>query len=204
MNFITREYFTNLISIGNASATQDSQLLGNGFQIERLISICERDVLVKLFGFEMYSNFISDLQTDDKGVYQVKDNTEQRWKDLLNGTTYEMDGVTYSFRGLRFSDPGLQGEYLQSLIAYYVYTIYVDTEEIKHTGLTFTKEQAKNAMVISGRSRHATAFNRFYRLALADDETGERSLYQFLKDHEENYPEWIMTYEFTKQNRWGV
>lgn len=208
MSITTREYYTGLISIGNANAKEDRALLGNSDVLGELIAKYEREVLVKLLGWSLYKLFLDNLELDANGVYEVKENADSKWGELLNGKEYTVNGVPVVWRGLRFEDVKPGGVVRQSLLAYYIYCQYIDNEELQHSGVGLVITKGKNAVRVSGRGKYATAWNEFIKLACSYGVNyGERSLYQFLMDSNqeahEHYPDWNR-FDFELKNRWGL
>lgn len=208
MSITTRDYYKGLISIGNADAKEDRALLGNSDQLGDLIVKYEREVMVKIFGWSLYKLFIENLELDVNGVYQVKDNVDPKWGELLNGKEYTINGVPVVWRGLRFEDVKSGGVVKQSLLANYIYCQYIDNDELQHSGVGLVITKGKNAVRVSGRGKYATAWNEFVKMTCSYGVNyGERSLYQFIMDQNqeehEYYPNWDR-FEFELKNRYGL
>ncbi len=208
MSITTREYYTGLISIGNADAKEDRALLGNSDVLGGLIAQYEREVMIQLFGWSLCKDFISNLVLDAKGVYQLKTGVDVKWDELLNGKEYEVDGIPVVWRGLRFEDVKIGDNVPRSLLAYYIYAQYITQDETQHSGIGLVKNKAKNAVNISGRVQYVIAWNIFIKMAVSCNESyGERSLYQFIeeqnKQNSNHYPNWH-PFEFKTTNRFGI
>jgi hypothetical protein len=104
MSFIDSTYFVGEINIPNA-ATETS--------LTQAITQYEKEILIKLLGYKLYSLLIADLLN---GVPQT-----QKYLDLVNGKefTHYYNGGTYTIKW-----EGLKNTSLQSLISYYVFYNY--------------------------------------------------------------------------------
>lgn len=67
----------------------------NTADIQSYIDRFERDILIKGLGFELY-----DLVKNSYTGTTLNDNAEQRIKDLVNGISYEIDGLQVNWEGL--------------------------------------------------------------------------------------------------------
>jgi hypothetical protein len=201
-------YYKGKIAIANAQDTApNSNLLGNRASLNESIEKYERDVLVKLFGYDLFKLFKAEFDIDaTTGVWTIKTGTAQKWKDLLTGKEYTLNGVNVTWKGLIFSEGGANNKVDQSLLANYVYAKWIEDNEVNHSGVGFINEIPKGAIQVSNRSKWANALNEFYKLVVKGS-NGVRSLYQFLGDmnalDSTTYPNWVGE-DFKLVNRYGL
>ncbi len=110
MSFIDNTYFVGEIQLPNVTT--------NATAINQAIGQYEKEILIQLLGYKLYSLLIADL--DESGSPQ-----SQIYKDLVNGAEF-----THTFAGddylLKWN--GLVNDDLQSLIAYYVFYKYLERD----------------------------------------------------------------------------
>lgn len=158
-----RTYFKGDIQIANATDTApSSNLIGNAKELDYFIARYDREALVHLLGLELYNEF--KLQFDvGIGGWTLKPTADPKWKDLLNGSTYTYNGKPQYWSGLIYSDT--DGVPDTSIMAYYIYSKFIEADELRHTGVGFAKDQAQNANVQLGRSKWAFAYNEFVKMS---------------------------------------
>ena len=220
----TRSYFKGEIQISNAEdKAPNSNLLGNGLSLDQFIARYERDVLTRLFGFDLYKLFSDQFDVSlSNGLWTLKTGADAKWDELLNGKEYTLGGVNVKWQGLVFKDGTVNNGIDQSLISYYVYSKFIEATEFTHSGVGMQSELSKNSNRVNARSKVADAFNSFYNLAIGQENyynnyhyydsyynnSGYRSLYQYLSDMNSedalNYPNWCPTTRFELQNRYGL
>lgn len=131
----------------------------------------------------------------------------QKWISLVNGTTYNHNDVDLVWKGLIYE----RGTYKGSLLADYVYSIWLETQASYMTGVGDAKGQPKGAILVNPTQRIVTAWNEFvkqYQGYHSDysklfpywggsyyglfpfnyKNNQEVSLIQFLSDNEADYP----------------
>lgn len=201
-------YYNGLIAIANAEDTApNSNLLGNNASLLKAMQKYERDVLVRVFGYDLFKLFEAEFDIDaTSGAWTIKGAAATKWKDLLNGKEYTLNSVNVIWKGLIFSEGGTATLANQSLLANYVYAKWIEENEFSHSGVGFLKETPKGAIQASGRSKWASAMNEFYSLTV-EGNGGIRSLYQFIGDmnalDDTTYPNWIGE-DFELVNRYGL
>ncbi|TSA56918.1 hypothetical protein D4R42_02665 [bacterium] len=192
MAFIDSTYFTGEILIPNAS--EDAQLT-------QAITQYEKEILIKLLGYSLYTALLADL--DESG-----DPATQIYTDLVDGAEF-----THDFYGeeitLRWE--GLRNTALLSLIAYYVYYKFIERHLVEYHG---------KAMTILLKGKDWERVNPVYKLCDIWDKmralygkipykTGftypvkgedlgavydmEPSAYNFLYANKDDYPDWYFT-----------
>jgi hypothetical protein len=159
-------------------------------RLTELITVIEKSILLNALGVELY-NLLQTALAD-------LDNADQRFKDLVNGLTY--DGKVWE---------GLDNDY--SLLAYRVYEMFVTQTNDSLSAIGVTKVNGENQALFTPKYRIANANQKFiakyqgeylmhpkrYNVSGIDfidwfgygDET-EVSLYRFLFDKQTDYPEW--------------
>ena len=131
MSFINGFYFVGEINIPNSANYTPV--------IDQAILQYEKEILIQLLGYKLYSLLIADC-TNDIPATQI-------YKDLVNGAEFTLpDGETV------VKWEGLANESRQSLIAYYCYYKYVEREvtHLSGTGVIMTP---------SGQGNRASSVN---------------------------------------------
>lgn len=83
----------------------------------------------------------------------------QKWIDLVNGTTYTINGVDLVWNGLIYS----LGTSKQSLLADYVYYIWLETQASYMTGVGDAKGNPKGANLVNPTQRIVNVWNEFLK-----------------------------------------
>ncbi|QQV90715.1 structural protein [Polaribacter phage Danklef_5] len=188
-------YFNGSIFIDNTSSIHpNSEELGLGAKLESFIQEYEPDVLIKCLGYSLYKEFMDQFSED----YTLNESAHQKWKDLLNGKEYQVNGISYSWRGLIYEEGGFD----KSLISFYVYSKYIKRDFLG-VGIQSekTKETIPNPSII-----YIEAYNEFVNLTVKG-KNGLVSLYQFLTDmntiSSDTYANWSPT-NFCKINQFSI
>lgn len=139
----------------------------------------------------------------------LPDYVPQKWIDLVNGVTYQVNNFTLKWNGLIYS----LGTSKQSLLADYVYSFWLESQVSYMTGVGDAKGQPKGAVLVNPTQRYVNTWNDFV-IAYQSDMCGrfhlgwfdygfvwnisepyynvfksnEVSLMQFLSDKNEDYP----------------
>lgn len=176
---ISGSYFKSIIDVPNAEAIHpNSNLLGNKAELDHLIEECEPDILIRTLGYSLYKEFQSNLEVVDPATVQtVKDDADQKWKDLMNGKEYQIDDVYVKWPGIIFK----QGALDRSFIAYHTYNTFLRKDRSQLTGAGVVSIKAKNAKIVSSLDLYLMSDKRFYELVVCGV-NGLRSLYQFIED----------------------
>ena len=129
--------------------------------LQSLIDFYEPQLLINAFGITYYNELqiALTLQPFDPGAVGVAD---QKWIDLVNGHTYEIDGVEYMFEGLK-------GRNNNSLIAWYVKAMYLYGRDEVVTTLGVGKLQGKGAEARTHTNKFVRAWQNFMSLYQAVD-----------------------------------
>lgn len=195
-----------------------SSIVNNNDLIDKYILEYEPKILKKGLGRGLYKEFNENLQSDGSLIAEA----DQKWEHLLNGTEYTKGDITYFWRGI-VED---HGTYYKSFIAYYIFYWYVKEENIKRTTLGTVKPSAENAEIASPNPKLTAAWRKFYEWyygatsnqnpniymhkghLVEDYFTGSNnskdvSLFQFLSDNRDIYPNWSFT-RVENKTSWGI
>lgn len=196
MSFIDSTYFVGEIQIPNVTA--------NATIITQAITQYEKEILIQLLGYKLYSLLIADL-TGALGAPVT-----QKYLDLVNGAEF-----THSFNGqdITLKWEGLKNTALQSLIAYYVFYKYVerDVTRLYGTGVSMSQTE-KGFERVSPVNKLCNTWERmrelygkipseykpvYVRPVIGSNTSGvfnsDPSAYNFLFANKEDYPDWIFT-----------
>ena len=202
----TRSYFVGKIQIANAEdSAPNSNLLGNASMLQDFINIYERELLIKLFGHQMYADFVTQFDIDPTTQdWTIKADADQKWKDLLNGVVYDDNGTSKNWKGL-IQEVGVTKT---SFIANYVYCFFLEETELPHSGVGFVVPESKNAKRVSARSHIVRAWNEMVLDVQGvscepwDYDNSNVPLSVYLKDNPFDDYEEPEVFEF--KNRFGV
>lgn len=176
MATVDKTYFFGELVLSGVQSTAGEAALN------LIIDSRERELLLKLFGYELYKNYIAGIAAGSPA---------QKWLDLRDGKEYTNgSGVLDKWPGLRFTI----GTSKQSLIANYVYWHYVRDNHTFTTG--------------SGEKKSPLAINAFpdAKIVRAWNQMVDWNyqLHDFLTVNIADYPEYenvqMDATLFTKQN----
>jgi len=190
---IDYSYFTGDIKISNP--VNENQLL-------QAIEQYEKEILIKLLGYELYALLQADL-TD--GVPQT-----QIYKDLVNGAAF-----THEFRDEEISLKweGLKNDAKVSLISYYVFFNFVERDITPYygTGISFAPkgkdweraEPVNKLCYVWEKMRELygkipVEYKDSFKYPIKGSDMGyvfntAPSAYNFLYANKDDYPTWIFT-----------
>lgn len=220
-------YYKAEIFIPQGQTSVSDEATGVRTGVKEFITQYEREALVKTLGYELYNEFADEFDVSATDVWTIQDAAAQKWKDLLNGKEYTIDGDTVNYRGMIFTEPFSGTTLKRSFMAYYIYCNYLGDDMESYSGIGISELQAKNAVRVSPIPKYTRSWRRFYELvvgefnqpALIENATGmigldwfgtddtERSLYQFIDDQNtlvaDTYDNWKPT-RFDNENQFGV
>lgn len=178
----------------------------------------EYEILNLGLGVELYNDFVSNLQPDGTLIVGA----DEKWNKLLNGTSYEKNGVNYFWRGL------IQqiGVCKLSLIAYYIYYKYISFQQTQHTSLGLVSADAENSIKASAIPKMTKAWRNmlewygdvnynyglsvknvggivFYDYFNEENNSKQVSLYNFLNDNVNDYSSFVFT-PICNKNNFGI
>lgn len=185
-------------------------------ELERLIDEECRLFMYNFLTVDEVTEFESYLVN---GIFpKVTTSIPQKWIDLVNGTTYAINGVDLVWNGLIYS----LGTSKQSLLADYVYSIWLETQASYMTGVGDAKGNPKGANLVNPTQRIVNVWNEFvkqYQMAwtysngyewfnyslypICYIKNSNVSLLQFLHDNSEVYTSSNRTF-FEVKNQLGL
>jgi len=144
---IDKTYFQGDISLPNIQDVSHETDL-----VDILIESKSCSLLESILGRD---NFLSLQANCTDGV--LNDDAEQKWKDLVQGKSYELHNQKFYFKGL-IQEGDL---YKTSLIADFVFCEWLRQSRSQQTGIGEVVIQAQNAMNVSSGSKLISVWNRF-------------------------------------------
>lgn len=180
MSFISSEYFKQDINLPVTRENPD---------ITNVITRYEPEILKKVLGYELYELIKSDPSSPD------------RLNDLINGVEYT---VNWNGRDQTIKWNGLKNDEEISLIAYYVYFMW----QTNHVSTTSNVGETANDVELGNRvipaQKMGSAYHKMRQLVgFVGQNILEPSIYNFLKEHESNYPEWVFE-DVGRVNMFGI
>lgn len=209
MPIINNTYFVGDLQVPNA-IPQPSAGFNTPNNVEELnlcIEETEKNVLLMSLGYDLYKDLQSNLP--------ITEDSEKKWKDLVNGLEY--DGKIWE---------GLADK--KSLLAYAAYCEFLEANTSYWATSGVVKSDSANAVMYTPIYKMQTAYNKFIHKYQGDcsgypiyyhragfkyedwygkDNNIIVSLYQFLRDHSEVYdwsPEYFRHYDNTAKNTFGL
>ena len=177
MSIIDSAYFKQDI---NLPVSRENADIGN------VITLYEPRILEEVLGYKLYT-LIKDNEDVD-GIYY----------DLINGKIYTVDQENdVKWNGLKNTEE-------ISLIAYYVYFNW----QKNHASSTSNVGEVANEVELSDRvspaQKMGSAWTKMRQLVgYAGQDTLKPSLYNFLRKHESDYPEWKFN-DVGRVNMFGI
>lgn len=209
----TRAYFTLNSELPFVSDdVPNASLVGNKSEADATIQRYEKDILLKTLGYPNYKTFMSQFDYDEAtNIHTIKTTADQKWKDLLNGKEYTVNGVDVIWQGIIFKDEDVN----RSFITNYCYCKWLEKDTSKHLGVGLSEPQAKGAKRANPAYKYTDAYNDFVSMVVGnyyngfsnEIGSGVRSLYEFLNDMNKldstTYPNWLPT-KFSKINIFSI
>lgn len=191
MSLIDSTYFTGEIAIPGASSES---------ALTQAITQYEKEILIKLLGYKLYSLLIADL-VDDEPQTQI-------YIDLVSGKEF-----TLSYNGTDYTVKweGLANTAKQSLIAYYTFYEYVQRNITSFYGTGVSQANVQegwqrvnpSSKLINAWERMREIYGKFppeYKVCrpIPASELSEvfelsGSAYNFLLTNKADYPDWVFT-----------
>lgn len=141
---------------------------------EQFVEDYEELILKRMLGIELYNEFMEALE---------EDYPDQKWVDLRDGTTYQIDDRTYEWVGLMTR---------KGALVPYLYAMWTSFGYQEYTGngvYTFPKVENSEPL---GPIGSTSAYARF--LIMVGYKCNRiNSLYGFLKANESDYPSLLWT-----------
>lgn len=149
---------------------------------DNYITRFEKEVLIKLFGYELYKTYLAWNGTDT-GVI----------KDLVEGKEYTNDsGNLVKWNGLKNTDK-------ISLISYYTYVKFIKDLVIILQTTGAKQSISENSEIAYAGQKISLAWRNFLEL-YNPQQDHIPSAYNFLKKHESDYPTWEFEYQGSINN----
>lgn len=166
--------------IANLTATEvntDVQLI---IQIQKYETECLRMML----GDVLYSDFMSNLELDSDGFWELKTDADVKWYWLLNGHQYLDGECVRNWYGLIKKVATVQGkEVIETMMALYVFYKYSLNTRTLNTGTGEAKLKADNTTQESSKNKRVDAWNEFVQWAGFGYSQSNVSLNQYLADN---------------------
>ncbi|WP_027381868.1 hypothetical protein [Epilithonimonas caeni] len=162
-------------------------------EISRFIYDHEKQCLILVLGQELYNELQDCFDTDNN----LKDDAPEHLKALINGISYEVtvnDIIKKKeWKGIvqkdSFKFNGTDIELRSSFIADYIYYHYNYNYRTSTTGVGQVILTAANSFTVSGFPKRIDAYNSF-QMKVVGGIKNQTSLYEFLRDHKEDFPTW--------------
>lgn len=203
MSFIDSTYFTGEIAVPGASSETG---------LTQAITQYEKEILIKLLGYKLYSLLIADLSNGAP--------VTQKYIDLVNGKEFTL---TYNGADYTVKWEGLANTALQSLIAYYVFYKYVERNITSFYGTGVSQANVQEGWsrvnpemkMIHAWERMRELYGKIppeYKLnydrpllgtdlSVVHELSG--SAYNFLLMNKTDYPDWVFT-PLWNMNQFGI
>lgn len=167
MSLISSSYFIKDIALP----------VGTDSNITNEIAKYEPEILKRLLGYELWK-LVNDSPADPPRI-----------KDLVEGVDYT---VAFNGRDQAVRWNGFANTELISLIAYYTY-YWSQRNSASNTSTTGeSKPKQENSTIIAANVKVGNAWHRLRELyGYKGQHILEPSAYNFLKEHEDDYEEWV-------------
>lgn len=148
MSFIDKSYFIGPLTIANTHTEEVSLRLSD------FIEVYERQFFRELLGRDLYEEF--EAATEGyPGSSGSPLTVETRWRELIEGATYEINGKTTRFRGLIDTTSRIP----RSPIAGYVYFYWCRDAYTQTVGIGEVKSKSENSSPASPIFKQVAAWN---------------------------------------------
>lgn len=200
--------FTLDAYIPNRDDAPNSAILGNETELQGFIDEYEEDVLVKLLGYDLYSELQPELLKLPFTIGAIE-TADAKWIDLVNGVD--------NYRGMK------------KLIVGYVFWKFLQSDESHYSTVGVEKENSDNAEAFPVRPKAIQQYRKFYEYAIGSyysvgsynkpsiwgnlkvvlwsgaygSDSNFKSLYQYLNENLDLYNNWAPS-NFKNQNQFDV
>jgi len=181
MSFTNPLYFFGDINIpvGSNLVTENT--------LTSYIARYEPEILDKLLGYELRR--------------LTSGETSQRMTDLIEGKEYT---VSFNNRDQKVKWNGFQNSVKISLLSDYVYYWWQRINNVHTANVGSVKPRQENSMVANPNQQVGNAWHRMRELyGYPGQSILAPSAYNFLKENEDDYPEWVFT-EIGQINMFGL
>lgn len=149
----------------------------------------EKDCLISVLGAKLYESY--KLQLDQHG--KLNTDAPQIWRSLVEGETYD-DKVWQGFADV---------EDKRSFLAYYAYHKWAIDSEANTFSTGEQIEEVENSKTVSNERKRIIAYNNFVSWVAGYYQDGRVSLYEYLTDKKDDFPDWKGT-DLCYINVWNV
>jgi len=191
--FIDQSYFVGEISLPNQTENAES--------ISQAIAQYEKEILIKLLGYKLYSLLVADLIEGEP--------QSEIFQDLVNGAEFEH---VFAGEPMPLKWEGLKNDSRQSLLAYFTYYKYVECDVTHLSGAGVILTPSGKGVRASSVNKLCNAWERMrmlygpitanYKQLINYPVKGsnlpyvfncEPSAYNFLFANKQDYPDWVFT-----------
>ncbi len=194
MYLIDESYFDLDMVIPNTGGSLDVPVSMKS--IDKWIRSRARLCLQNAFGNVLFEDLESNIELSGGNLKQT---APQKWKDLVDGKSYSIGSDAFTWKGL------VSGDYQpkESVLAYFVYSQYVEHNRTRLTGLGEAKGKSINSTSIYSRRKWVTYHNKFVESYCGDTCDGYVSLLTYIEHHESDFPNASLK-KFEFQNQMGI
>lgn len=178
-----------------------------------LIADFEERALITVIGQCLYDELINQLEwSEEKNRYVLKEESDEKWKWLLYGRTYEFDGFkTYpcgcgcgggnckkvKFNGIISVKNISNTETVEkNYLSYFIYYHWKTINESVTAGTAEQLPETANSMGVYNKKKRIRAWNRFIEWV--------QSLNEFLAHHQEEFPDAVINCHLKPKNIFDV
>jgi len=142
---IDTSYFIQDIALPNLDKVSNS--------IGTAITRYEKEILVKLLGYELWKEFNDAIEAGDP--------IDQKWLDLRDGADFQLEynGKTYNLHW-----NGLDNAEKVSILSYYVYFKFRENTNVITTGIGDQKGKGENSVSVDDYPKMVNAWNEMVNL----------------------------------------
>lgn len=200
MYIIDETYFIKDLAVPNVQPSLD--IPNNEMAFEMYIDKYARQLLQNALGVVLFEQLDSQIENGS-----LKPTADQKWKDLVNGKTYQKDGRDLKWKGLIYSEGIFKG----SILANYTYYHWHLDQVSRMSGMGEVKGKAVNTAIVNSTERSVRVWNQFIIMYQGFRSMGDGchfsikngvpfydyfggsnsqfvDLLTFLSDHESDYP----------------
>lgn len=149
MFIIDNTYFIRENYIPNVGTASSAEKLNVEMLIDEKCPLFLRDYAL---GIDLYNSLLSNMTN---GV--LKNDAQDKWKNLVNGCEYTINGENFVWQGLKYE----MGSFKGSLLADYITYLWLEQNYSTTTGLGQKVVEAKNTISVSANAKLAETWNRF-------------------------------------------
>jgi len=157
-------FFIGSIEVSNLDEANSKSLTA----LNRIIDEKCRLLLLSalsLVNFQEMDSFLVNGKLPDVPESPEVDPVPLKWRNLITGCNYTVDGVTKRWKGLYFTE----GTYKGSVLANYCFTFYLEENVSYQSGVGEVKAEAKNARGVNSTQKYTTVWNEFLEMYQGSD-----------------------------------